>query len=162
PPQIVPRANQLKAAFAERRFRKRREQIRIERILHAQPVALWTHPLRTVEAEQLRTRRLKRQPTVRARIVRRKRNVPLARRCPPPFSLFASLFRPFSPSSLFSPFGPWHPGLSPSSRPSTHQPPLPPPTPQPPPLCQPRPHIPLHPQPIDHHLDVVPHLPVER
>ena len=70
---LAPRADQFDAALLERSARVGNQPLGIERVDLPQPVALGAHPLRTVEAEQLRAGRLEAQVAVRAGVVGGKR-----------------------------------------------------------------------------------------
>ena len=157
-------ADQFDAALLERPARVGNQPLGIERVDLPQAAALGTHPLRTVEAEQLRAGRLEAQAAVRAGVVggegegergRGERGraedgeclIDVERR-----SILDSCSLPLSP--LPSP-------PLPSFLHRHHEIPLAQPQRQLHGFGQSRPHLRPGHEPIDHDLDVVPHLTIE-
>ncbi len=73
--QLSPIANQFDAAFLERKRRVWNQEIGVERVRIADSVAFVTHPLRTVEAEQLWTWRRKADSAFRTGIMGREDDI---------------------------------------------------------------------------------------
>ena len=74
-PHLPPTPDQFDATLLERLARVGDQQLGVEAVDFAQPVALRTHASRAIEAEQLRAGRLEAELAVRARIMGRKVDV---------------------------------------------------------------------------------------